>query len=254
MVLGLLPLRAEEENVFGNEKQAAGEAALMGVFYDLKQTQDRKPTNMTLKEFEKNLEEFISKGWDESVLSRFYRATRPLYVTQIFVPMISASEGPKAFNVEKWVEPNFFVIYYRGQIAAPKSGTFRFWAYGDNICTVAINGKLRVVGNRKSLPFTRLWKATDPKTFPAGNGEMIAGDWMDIKANDPMDIDVLVGEHVGGVSGFFLMIEEKGVTYATEQGRLILPILQLAPFDTPVRPLGVQPKFAKESVIWRGIQ
>lgn len=245
------PSLAADENLFGRQ-EAAGEAALMGIFYDLKQTQDRKPTGIQNQQYLKTVRDFLTSGWDEKALSRFYRSTKPLYLTQIFIPVISAAEGPKAFGVEKRVEANFYLIHYRGQVAAPKDGDYRFWGYGDNVCMVAVNGKLNLIGNLSDTSFSDLWKTSEPSRIPAGNGVLIAGDWMHLKGGEPQDLDILIGETFGGLSCFLMMVEEKGATYPMEGGHPVLPIFQLAPYDTPER--SKQPKFSKGFPLWKGIQ
>lgn len=239
-----------EETVFGKEKQETGEAALMGILYDLKQTQDHKPTSVN---YPTVLKEFIKSGWDESVLSRFYRITKPLYTTQIFIPLISANEAPKAFGAEKTVKTGRWVIHYRGQVVPPKNGTYRFWFFADDVCMIAINGKLYGIANHACIGFPEVWKSPEPMTMPVPNGVMRAGEWLDLKTTEPIDLDILVGEFPGGQFCAFILVEEKGEKYQMNGPLPILPIFQLAPFDTPVRNNG-QPKFATGFPCWKGIQ
>lgn len=245
-----------QESLFGKDKDEAGESALMGILYDLKQTQDRKPTNVDSSNYSSVLNEFFKNGWDEAILNRYYRVTKPLYTTQIYIPHISADEAPKAFGAEKTVKPGRWVIHYRGQIAPPKDGTYRFWAYGDDLVVIAVNGKMYVCGNRPDthLPDVQ-WKSPESMRIPSGDGQpLVAGEWLDLKQKDPIDFDVIVGERPGGVFCAFVMVEEKGATYETNLGGPVLPILQFAPYDTPVPPSGREPKFAKGATPWKCLQ
>jgi hypothetical protein len=125
----------------------ASSAAMVGILYDLKQDQARKPMKMDVGPYGMLIDEFISKGWDESVLNRYFRAGRPLYTTQIFIPIINAGAAPQAFGVEEIVRPMFWVIHYKGQVSPPTSGQWRFWGYGEEVCSVAINGKNVLLSN-----------------------------------------------------------------------------------------------------------
>lgn len=244
-----------EESFFGKDDIAPGEAALMGILYDLKQTQDHKQTRTgsAKPEYLDVLKEFLTNNWDERILNRYYRVTKPLYTTQIFIPMSNANEAPKAFNAEKTVKPTQWLIHYRGQVVPPHDGTYRFWGYADNVCIVAVNGKLNLIGNISYMTFPEIWKSSEPRKIPVANGALSAGDWLDLKAKEPVDLDILIGEYPGGGFCAFLMVEEKGGKYETDaKGNPILPIFQLAPYDTPVRPN--QPPFAKQAACWKGVQ
>jgi len=98
-------------------------AAMIGILYDLKQDQKQQPMRMSHKAYGALIDEFISKNWDEDVLNRYFRASRPLYTTQIFIPVINANTAPKAFGVDNIVKPMYWVIHYKGQVSAPTSGT-----------------------------------------------------------------------------------------------------------------------------------
>ena len=207
----------------------------MGIFYDLKQTQDHRPTGIDPDGYSAILDEFMSRGWDESVLNRYYRISKPLYTTQVFIPNMNADNGPKAFGAEKTVQPSRWVIHYKGQVAAPEPGTYRFWGIADDIIAVAVNGKTVLVGNRRDLQLPRLnWQATERDGAHAGDGKLRPGDWMTIHDGDILDLDILIGERPGGIFNAFLMVEKQGGIYDTDRrGNLILPIFQIAPYDTP---------------------
>lgn len=252
-LLACLPLHAEENNFFGKDEIAPGEAALMGIFYDLKQGQDHKPIAMDMGAYNKVFTDFIQSGWDEKVLSRFYRTTKPLYTTQIFVPLLSADEGPKAFDVVKTVKPPYWLVHYRAQVCPPKDGTYRFWGYGDAMFAAAVNGKLYLISNTNTS-LEDIWKSPEPMTIPAGNGFLRAGEWLTLKANEPIDLELFFGDRMGGVFCDFFMVEEKGAIFEMDGKYPILPIFQLAPFDTPVRDKRVQPKFQKNATPWKALQ
>src|ERR1700677_1400660 len=86
LLLACAPALADDDqsSVFGKSTQS--EAALMGVLYDLKQTQTHQPTNVDPERYSAVIDEFLSHGWDENILNRYYRFSKPLYTTQIFIP------------------------------------------------------------------------------------------------------------------------------------------------------------------------
>src|SRR5271167_3791405 len=135
-----------QSSAFGKSTQS--EAALIGVLYDLKQTQDHKPTNVDPETYSAVIDEFLSKGWDESVLNRYYRVSKPLYTTQIFIPNMNADKAPEAFGAERTVKPSRWVIHYKAQVSPPSGGTYRFWGIADDIMAAAVNGKTVLVGAR----------------------------------------------------------------------------------------------------------
>ena len=227
-------LRADEAeaSAFG---QVQSEAALMGMLYDLKQTQDHKPTTVDPGTYSNVVDDYLSRGWDESVLERYYRVSRPLYTTQIFIPNMDAGLAPAAFGAQKTVKPSRWIIHYKGQVSAPESGTYRFWGIADDVMAAAVNGKTEVVGNRfdTHLPKTG-WKSPEREGGFEGDGNLKAGDWFTVRAGEIVDLDVIIGERPGGVFNAFLMIEKQGASYPTDRrGKLILPIFQVAPYNTP---------------------
>jgi hypothetical protein len=223
----------DKASVFGQSTQS--EAALMGVLYDLKQTQDRKSTTVDPDTYSAVIDEFISKGWDESVLNRYYRVSKPLYTTQIFIPNMNADEAPKAFGAEATVKPSRWVIHYKGQIAPPEAGTYRFWGIADDVMAAAVNGKTVLVGQRRDMQMPKTnFQPTERDGAHEGDGNLRAGVWMTFKQDEIFDLDVIIGERPGGIFNAFLMVEKQGANYDTDRrGHLILPMLQIAPYNTP---------------------
>jgi hypothetical protein len=221
--------RAQDDSVFGrNERKGA---TLIGIFYDLKQTQQREPIPEFAKRYCPSLDEFLVSGFDEALLNRFFRAALPLYTTQLAIPMMNANGAPKAFGVEKMVKPSYWVVHYKGQVAPPADGTYRFVGNFDDLLVVAINRKVILDGSRSDTKFPRLaWKE------PADRGPKVAaneisryGNWIDLKAGVPVDLDILIGERPGGQFHGVVLYEKKGETYPrSERGQAILPLFQTA--------------------------
>jgi hypothetical protein len=251
-LFGLHAHADDASNVFGQSQQS--EAAFIGVMYDLKQTPTRQPTTIDPNSYWTVLDEFLAKHWDESVLNRYYRVSRPLFTTQIFIPNMSADTAPKAFGAEKTVKPSLWVIHYKAQVSAPLAGTYRFWGAADDALAVAVNGQTELVAFYTDPVLKNGWKEKGPRGAPAGEGiPLDGGDWFNVGAGEIMDLDVIIGERPGGSFNAFLMVEKQGETYKkTAQGFSILPIFQVAPYDTPAG--GSEPEFAKGFQPWKSYQ
>lgn len=225
---------AQAESVFGARKKKSG--ALVGIFYDLKQTQQRQPVPNALENYPKALDEFMVAGFDETLLNRYFRAALPLYSTQFSVQSMSAAAAPQAFGVDSVVKPSLWVVHYKGQISPPADGTYRFVGGADDVLIVAINRKVVLAGQLPTTKFPKLnWtQPSDAGPRVAAMNEAVYGDWLDLKANTPVDIDLLVGERPGGVFYGVLLYEKRGETYPkNSNGRAILPLFQLAPQPAP---------------------
>jgi hypothetical protein len=237
-------------------QSSAGEAALMGVFYDLKQTPSHQFSGITPGNYAHVVHEFIAQKWSERVLNRFFRVSRPIYTTQIFDPYMNSDEAPRAFGVEKLVQPTRWLIHYKGQISAPAPGTYRFWGASDDVLIVAINSKTELVACYPDIQDevkADCWKQTDHDGAQVVRQHLRPGDWFTVGANEIVDLDVLTGDRPGGQYYAFLLVEKKGETYQRDnENNPILPIFQLAPYNTPVlNDISLQPRFAKGYPIWK---
>jgi len=244
-----------------NATQAFGvkersDASLIGILYDLKQTQDRAKTGINVNLYSQVIDEFLAKKLDDSVLDRFYRVTQPLYATQFYIPIMNAKEAPKAFGAEKTVSPSMWLIHYKGQVVPPETGRFRFVGYADDWLAVAVNGETALVAPRDDVKLTQtLWKSPEKAGMEAGNGNLKVGDWIDFKKGVPFDIDIVLGERPGGNFGAFLMIEKEGGVYEmTPDGKFpILPIFQVAPIKAKATNIKEGPPFSENASIWRAL-
>ena len=253
----LLHSESGDSSVFGTSKSTGG--SLIGILYDLKQTQALEKLKMGPHEYDKVVNEFLSSDWDEAVLNRYFRVTQPVFTTQVFIPLGRASVAPVAFSAEKIVEPSFFMVHYKGQVSPPSAGRWRFWGYGSEVCSVAVNGKTvlssnwiehKVLNPIDTPDLDR--KSSAPPGRPVHCGLLTAGTWMNLRADEVVDLDVLIGERAGGSFCAVLLIEKEGETYEQQDGHAVYPIFQLAPFDTPLpRKDSKAPPFARHGPIWK---
>ncbi len=229
-----------DDSAFGQSERS--DPSLIGILYDLKQTPSREKSKETEGSYLKVLAEFLDEGWNEAVLNRFYRVTRPLYSTQIWIPPIDANEAPKAFGVGNIVAPRMWPVHYKGQVTAPEDGTYRFVGFADNVMAVAVNSQTVLVSYIRGSSVPCQWTKNNPKArsnaFLNFREPPFDGDWIDFKKGQPVDLDIILGERPGGGFCAFLMIEKKGETYKkSKSGKPILPVFQLAP--KPVKPPAV---------------
>ena len=247
--------QANTATSFGSRENAT--SGLIGILYDFKQDQKRQPTGLRPEDYTKVLAEFLRKGWSEDVLNRYFRATRPLYTSQIFIPEMNADQAPKAFGVEKIIRPASWIVYYKGQVSAPEDGTYRFLAYADDVIAVAVDGRVVCLAGRpdtaNQLPS---WKAPEQGTeIPAANGKLVYGDWMELKKDQPIDLDIIIGERPGGLFSAFLLYEKRGAPYPADAAGLIrYPVFQLAPSEIPPAPAKKTAPFSVSGRPWTGIQ
>jgi hypothetical protein len=220
-----------------------GSAGLIGTFYDLKQTKDRKPTDMAgggggmmdwkapqVVKCKELVSRFVKGGWNPSILNHYFAAPGKVSAQQIFIPNMVASEGPKAFQVEKEVAPSRWLVHYTGEIIAPKDGKFRFIGAGDDTLVVRCKGRNVLDGSfpeflvdpaaNESMDVGRAWLAALP---------LRAGKWIEMRKGEPMKMEVLIGENPGGEFSCFLMAEENGVDHPPG----VFPVFQLKAMDVP---------------------
>jgi hypothetical protein len=241
------------------------EAALIGMLYDLKQTEQLKPGITNTKDYDRVIADFIMKKWDESVLNKFYRISHPLYTTQIFIPMLGNQVAPKALGVQNHIKDGYWVMHYKGQVVPPADGRYRFAGYAHATMLVAINGKLVLNGCRydinkdeKDFPLRSVQKASDPNAgAPAGDFMLTVGPWVELKHDEPVDIDILFGNRLASELCAFLLVEKEGQTYETDPATHfpILPLFQVARYNGPPLLQGkMSTRCQVNAMIWKCLQ
>ncbi|MEI8310309.1 MAG: hypothetical protein WCH98_06100, partial [Verrucomicrobiota bacterium] len=208
---------------------------LQATFYDLKQTKDHKPTQIN---FWAEAKKFVTdNNWNPSTLSTFYRAPDPLFAPRLYVPVDKSEEAPKAFGVEKDVQPNKWIVHYKGRFRARKEGTFRFIGCGDNLLVVRLNnnnifdGSYDNAQGGKIDPKLSSFNNSPPEklgTVCAGGWQLAAGQWFHASLGETFDIEIVIGD-CGGFFSAFLFFEEKGATYAKRKdgSGLAYPMFEL---------------------------
>ena len=218
---------------------------LVGYFYDLKQTADGKPTGMTSELMRHFMAKYIAQGWDDSLLDSYYKSKLPLYTNSYAISTRLSVEGPKAFGLEKEVQPALWVVHYHARVMAPQEGDYRFVGFGDDFMEVRINGTYVLDAGWVSLSakpdlhqaLPNVWSkwygkvGEDPGSELPGmgpsNGLLKMGPTFHLDTAEPVDMDVLIGDQ-GGEIAYFLLIQKMDNTYETlPDGTPKLPFFQL---------------------------
>jgi len=167
---GVLPFghRGGGGNGLGDGSEGDGRgnltSELQGVFYDLKQTKDRRPTEdfrnippggWTLDRVPplmKVMRPFVNGNWRREYdsrgnvhypeLDRFYSAPVRLWTSCFYTAdRIDAERAPQDFGCEN-VDPSAWVCIYSGNVVAPFSGKFRFIGAADDVILVRFNKEI----------------------------------------------------------------------------------------------------------------
>lgn len=243
------PIRADDKAFGSAEIQ---ESSLIGILYDFKQTQDKEPIEMDLRKYYSAIDRFMTRGWDEGELSEFYRTTRAIYATQIFVSMRSDSDAPAAFGVQEHVRPAYWMAHYKGQVLPPKAGTYRFVASADGFMAIAVNNQTiysRHLNQRNLLTEV----GPEEGKGPAANGRLRYSLPFESDGATPIDLDVIIAE-AGGNMNAFLLYKRDGESYAKRSdGNLLYPVVQFKELSIPTGDASKMPQVAEPSELWRAI-
>ena len=226
--------------------RAKSDSALVGAFYDFKQTPTGQPTSMEIKDERmlsaperpandedfKLVGRFANGGFNEGILSQYFKGPVPLYTTQIFIPIGPSEDGPTEFNLGGKVRGRRWVAIYRGKVSPVEEGRYHFVGAADDYLIVRFRDQI-VLDGSLSRPTGK--KPAKVFNFDGMTGSMkcIEGDPFNVDPGEFYDIQILIGEQPGGETGAFLLLEKDGAEYAKDsKGNPILPIFKMAPSNT----------------------
>lgn len=254
---------------FGSTSGSSNQLA--GYFYDLKQTSDGKPTGMTTDKWRHIMADYVAKNWDDSMLEPYFKSKNPRYISTFAISTRQSEEAPKAFGLEKEVQPDMWAIHYHGRVIAPEPGEYRLVGFGDDLMEVKINGALvldagwisvsRKPDLHQSFPYA--WspiytaQGGDPKEELPGmghaNGLLKKGPTFHMDMAAAVDMDVLIGDQ-GGVCAYFLLIEKVGHDYEKlPDGTPKLPFFQIGNAPLPTFSGGEEhPPYSTTPEPWQG--
>ena len=283
---GLLPGMGDgtgTKNPFG--LQEANSIGLAGTLYDLKQTHDLKPSEMTVGEMREKLKDIAKRGFKPRDFSKYYKAPTTLYQTKFLIPSMPADKAPADFSVEKYVQPKQWFVVYRGNVQAPKSGRFRFVGAGDDVLMVRFNNRLvfdygytmaatggggSVVSQEnydedKNSDAIRNFKRLSPMPVPSETykyptngrinkdiGGLAVGPEFQVTAGSTYPIEILISEIPGGIFSTSLLIQEEGVTYQKDAAGLpVLPLFRLDHSLPDPEMKGEAPPYDPNGPVWK---
>lgn len=261
--------------------------ALVGTFYDLKQTSDRKPTEMTDDEMRIELRDIVRRGFKEKVFDKYYKAPRTLYQNKLHIPIMPADGAPAAFECEKEVQPKRWIVAYRGAVQAPKSGRFRFVGASDDLLVVRFNNRPvfdygytiagtgthgfgrsnEMEGTKENVELAKeirkltpmqvpisFYKYTQTPKYNKDIGGMAIGPEFEVKEGETYPIEIMIGEIPGGFFSVSLLIEEIGANYEKDPGGSpILPLFRLDNSQPSPDLKGEAPPFDPNGPVWKSV-
>jgi hypothetical protein len=219
--------------VFG---KLGGSEGLPGKLYDFKQDRNRKPLEYTPAIYGSLLGKAAERRYSETALNDFYCAKQQVSFTFLTIPNMKAEEGPKAFQVEKEVEPRGWFVHYSGVISPPTPGEWRFMGLFDDVLIVYINNKVVFDGGYAHYSKTGNAKVDEDvrqefgENFFGPRWPVRVGKWVRLEGSSK--IDIIVGEVPGGSVGGALFVQHKNTKYRVrENGTPILPVFTTAKLD-----------------------
>ncbi len=219
-------------NSFGSSLTDGATPALVGTFYDLKQTNEDppKPTNISRPDWRTVMVSLIAQDMHESVLSKYFKSPDQRSTSGFSIPEQASENAPKAFGLEGKVKPNLWCIVYHAVVVAPSAGRYRFVGFGDDMLvikkdgTYVFDGGWQFMTNREDLHHTYpfVW------TSSLGSSCLLRqGTWFNVDQGQSVNLDIAIGDW-GGQTGFFLFLEKEGETYdKLPDGTPKLPLFQV---------------------------
>ena len=220
-----------EVTLFGGGQTIGND--FVGTFYDFKRDRNGRPNTMTEDKFVLELTKFVTGGWKPSRLAQYYRSPKKLYATAFMIPPIRSQIAPAAFD-EPETLGYAWAVHYKGQLVYPEDIKFRFWGMGDDVMVVRVDGEVVLnacwpSGTWESYTIGGNWvsSAKNDFRFYLGNNLSRGGDWIELKAGEPKDMELIIGETPGGQFCSMLTVEVFGEEYPrNRQGGPVLPIFK----------------------------
>lgn len=230
--------------------------ALQGTVYDLKIKPNHTPTGMDQPTYTRLLHDFVSKGWDESVLAPFFKASKTLFTPAIWIATTQSQDCAKEMHLDNELSSTYWVGWYHAKVTPAQAGTYHFVGFGDDILVVAVNGQTVLDGSlwpvtpaKQRMP----WPYADWSVFCTFKGQdygkLRVGDSFKVNTVEPATIDILMGDEPGGWYNAFLLIADDNKKYPIgSQGVPLYPIFQIG--SNPIKRSGDQPPHADNPEAW----
>ncbi|MBN2164165.1 MAG: hypothetical protein JXR25_13525 [Pontiellaceae bacterium] len=201
-------------SLFGREDSVGTD--FEGHLYQLTHNRNGGAASNDENSFRAVVRDYVLSGWDDTMLSRYYCFPKKLYTSHFVVPPIPSPMAPYSFGARD-MECYYMFAVYKGKLVFHEDIKFRFWGMGDAFLFVNVDGKEVLVNgwDNHCEEYFNWWKshAPDDYRYMWCNLLMSVGDWIELKAGEPVDMKVLYGEWKGGSMGAGLLVEVEGVDY-----------------------------------------
>jgi len=216
--------------------------ALEGHLYDFKQNEKGAPVEYNVAavdDFANRVTELQKRGFRDLAFAHYFKAPDTLYLTNLVIKPQPAESGPSFFGAADKVKPSGWLAHYSGTLKAPRDIEFRFVGSADDYISVFSKSRPRLIACRPEIQ-ERMQERWQPGRaegeWPGPMGTLVHGDWIKLKKDETLSLDVSIAERPGGIVGFLLLVEEKGVNYdKADNGRPKTPIFTTQPVTPELR-------------------
>jgi hypothetical protein len=205
-----------ELSAFGSDTTTGND--LVGRFYDFKRTGDGRIKPISREDVDIIIRRFFDSGWNTEELARkYYRSPKRLYANCICIGTVQSMLAPQAFGeyeTEGWA----WAVVYQGKLVYPEDIRFRFRGVGDKLMAVRVDGEMVMLcayQEKVRELYTDLWysRAPENRVYPMGEDMQSVGDWIELKAGEPKDIQILISDREGGLVYHQIAVEVEGEEY-----------------------------------------
>jgi RNase P/RNase MRP subunit p29 len=205
----------EELSVFGSEITTGND--LEGRFYQFCRLSSGQTKSILADEVDTIIHQFLKRGWDLGVFSKYYRSPKKLYTSCVCIGTVQSLLAPRAFG-EMEAEGYAWAVHYTGKLVYPEDIKFRFRAVGDKFMAIRVDGKTVLICSYKAAVrnlLSDVWSASasDDRIYAMGEDRQGVGDWIELKGGQPVDLEILIGEREGGLVYHQVAVEVYGVDY-----------------------------------------
>lgn len=203
-----------------------------GTFYSLSLDRSGKRNGVVMGSYPRILKQFFDSGWNPLSLSSYYRWPQKLYTTFVFIPTIGFEHVPRSFGIPDEVNTAQWIVHYKGRIMSEEGGRFRFWGRGNHTLAVKVDGvEVAFLGLPAVRDIYTEWRSESEESLEYFTGKlsMDVGDWFELKSGEPVDMEVVIGDHNGADTQATLRVQKEGVIYARNRdGGFVLPVFKTA--------------------------
>jgi hypothetical protein len=210
-------------SLFGLRPRSGESNGLEGTFYDFKKTQEGKAiAGFDPGAYSKTVTRF-TKSWPVPSPNQAFTSATKLVSRYFLFPAIQDSEAGRAFQSPE-SGPGGWIAHYKGSVAAPEAGSYRFVGFGDNVMIVRLGGRVVLDASDHGYTGDKREKAGTVKFPSKENTLSFFGDWFEMQQGAAKQIDVAVGDE-GGIFCAGLFIQKRGTDF--KEGRNGIPELPL---------------------------